>query len=162
MYRAGITGIIASVVLPLVSGCLGYLVARNPPFEAHGVWHGSAVRDLYSVIMTRRIEAAGPSTRPATTQSVPITLRAKLVSADQIDLSWTPLRGAATYRVELSEDGTEYHESLEVDAPATSASLVGFEEARSGQNHYFRVVAVDGSGKLVGMSNVAVLRSPGR
>jgi hypothetical protein len=138
-------------------------------------WHGEEARllpdnpapDLYNVLISREIqsvEVGSPSTRaaPATTRATGIELKVKLVPHDRFDLSWTPLTGAALYQIELSSDGVNFDESMEVEADNTTASLVGLEEAQAGQTVYIRVRAVDKNDRVLDTSNVHVLSTPKR
>ena len=115
---------------------------------------------LLLLVLCTNTAATQPATRPATTQSTAITLRFKVVSAEQIDLTWTALPGAATYLVQLSEDGVDYHESIDVEGTDTTASLVGMDEGQAGQKHHIRVKAIGASGRSIGESNVCVVTSP--
>ena len=99
-----------------------------------------------------------PTTRAATTQQAPpITLRAKLVSDDQVDLAWTAFPGAVNYVIELSEDGAEYHEALDMEGTGMSASLVGLGDAPSEQKSHIRVVALSRAGQRIAESNICVV-----
>lgn len=114
----------------------------------------------YNVILVDRLEVEepAPATQPAATQPAGFELTAKRVSEDQIDLSWTAWKGAAEYRVELSLDGVDFFESIEVDANDTKASLVGFDEATAGQSYHIRVVAMDDRERVLARSNVRIIK----
>ena len=68
-----------------------------------------------------------------------------------IDLSWTPVHGATEYRIEVSNDGVEFHDSAEFDASATFAATA---ELGPGERYYYRVTAVGPGGDLA-VSNLA-------
>jgi hypothetical protein len=133
-----------------------YVVSNGEPMLQPAASHRA--RDLYNVIRATHIELNAPGTQPATTQTAPFQLRAKRKSSDQIDLTWTRIHGAGSYRVELSDDGRQFHEALPVEGVETSASLVGLEEAESGEYH-IRVVALDRSGRPIATSNVVVIKA---
>jgi pimeloyl-ACP methyl ester carboxylesterase len=105
-------------------------------------------------------DSAPSNTANATTQIAGITLNATLFSADQIDLAWSAFAGANTYKIELSLDGVDFHESIDIQGTETSTSLFGFEEAQSTQNHYIQILALNASGQTIATSNVRNITSP--
>ncbi len=116
----------------------------------------------YRVLARNAVIDSSPSnTANATTSMAGMSLNATPIGADQIDLSWTAFAGAATYLLELSVDGVDWHESIDMQIAQTSTSLFGFDEGPANENNHIRVVAVDGNGQRLATSNVRVVTSPG-
>ena len=96
-----------------------------------------------------------PTTAPASQPAMKLSLKA--VSPEQIDASWTPIKGAIEYRIELSHDGKDFFDSATLDASEPRCSNSDLDPDKE---HYFRVTALGPNERVLAVSNIASARTP--
>ncbi len=102
----------------------------------------------YQIATIKGTTASAPSTLLAVTTLLPAPtgVTATTKSATEIDLAWTKVSDATSYKIERSPDGNTW--TALTPSPALTASSVAYADtsALSGTQYYYRVSAIDAVG----------------
>lgn len=90
----------------------------------------------------------------------PFKLTGTVTSSDTVELWWAVVSGAATYRTDISVDGTIFHELIDNQSTDPKITLAGFETADPVQAYVARVAALDSAGAVLATSNNVTVLAP--